>query len=117
MMDYVHPSSISHVPIKYKTIGNYLQTIGYDTRLYGKWHIGYSKESYTPTHRGFNYHIGSYQYAIDPFTKNNLDFWEEGKDWFVNGEFDDNQQYSSHVILESILNDVSNYDEDKDDAL
>ncbi len=52
-MDYIHPSSIPHVPMKYKTIGSYLKTIGYNTKSYGKCHVGYAKVSYTPTHRVF----------------------------------------------------------------
>lgn len=99
MMDYVHPSTISHIPSKYDTVGDYFQTAGYHTALYGKWHVGYSKESYTPTHRGFDSHIGQYQYAIDPFTKQNLDAWREGKDWFVDGQFVDDSDYSSQILL------------------
>ena len=103
LMDYVHPSVISHLPLRFNTIGNHLQTVGYNTKLYGKWHIGYSKQSYTPLKRGFNSHIGYYQYAINPYTKYNLDAWDTGKDWFVDGEFDDNQQYSSDILLGMIL--------------
>lgn len=99
LMDYIHPSTISHIPIKYKTIGNYLQQIGYNTRLYGKWHVGYSKTSYTPLGRGFNSHIGYYQYAIDPYTKNNMDAWDTAKDWFVNGQYTQNTDYSTDILL------------------
>eukprot|EP01083_Nonionella_stella_P239210 837492_1 len=103
LMDYIHPSTISHIPIKYKTIGNYLKLIGYNTKLYGKWHAGYSKESYTPIHRGFDNHIGYYQYAINPYNKVNLDSWNKGKDWFINGQFKDNTQYASDILLDAIL--------------
>eukprot|EP01084_Bolivina_argentea_P166832 289622_1 len=117
LMDYVHPSTISHIPLKYETIANHLQGIGYDTRLYGKWHVGYSKAAYTPTQRGFNHHIGYYQYAIDPFTKNNLDAWSQGKDWFIDGQFNDNAQYASDILLEHILDDLDAYEEETDDPL
>jgi len=114
LMDYVHPSTISHIPVKYDTIGHHLQRIGYDTRLYGKWHVGYSKASYTPTQRGFNTHIGYYQYAIDPFTKRNVDAWAEGHDWFVNGEYSVNEEYASDVLLDTILSDLDAYKQGDD---
>eukprot|EP00486_Rosalina_sp_Unknown_P013732 CAMPEP_0201592822 /NCGR_PEP_ID=MMETSP0190_2-20130828/190608_1 /ASSEMBLY_ACC=CAM_ASM_000263 /TAXON_ID=37353 /ORGANISM="Rosalina sp." /LENGTH=476 /DNA_ID=CAMNT_0048051759 /DNA_START=546 /DNA_END=1976 /DNA_ORIENTATION=+ len=114
LMDYVHPSVQSHLPVKFNTIGNYMQTAGYNTKLYGKWHVGYSKESYTPLKRGFNSHIGHYQYAIDPFTKYNLDAWDTGKDWFVDGEFNDNQEYSSDILLEAVLDDLDGYQQGDD---
>ena len=69
------------------------------SRLYGKWHAGYAKESYTPVERGFEFHIGHYQYAIDPFSKFNVDAWENGRDWFVNGQFQGDETYAGDLLL------------------
>ena len=108
-MDYVHPSTTSHIPAKYRTVAQYLQQAGYRTELYGKWHAGYAKRSYTPTQRGFDGHVGQYQYAINPFNKHNLDAWATAKDWFKDGHFDDDGQarYASDILLGMSL--VSTY--------
>ncbi|KAG0411975.1 hypothetical protein HPB47_010889 [Ixodes persulcatus] len=36
----------------------YLKNLGYATHMIGKWHLGYYKESYTPTRRGFDSFYG-----------------------------------------------------------
>jgi len=110
-MDYVHPSTVSHIPSKYTTVAQYMKSAGYGTKMYGKWHVGYAKESYTPTKRGFDSHIGQYQYAIDPFSKHNLDAWQTARDWFVDGEFADDGEgrYASDILLDAILEDIDAY--------
>eukprot|EP00937_MAST-01D_sp_MAST-1D-sp2_P004705 g4705.t1 len=38
-----------------------LQDAGYETAMFGKWHLGMFKEDYTPMKRGFDHHMGYYQ--------------------------------------------------------
>jgi len=120
MTDLVKPASTTHIPVSYKTVGNYFEDAGYDTRLYGKWHAGYSKESYTPVNRGFAHHYGFYQYAIDYYTKNTLDSYD-GYDWFKDGEVywedSDTDLYTTFLLSDQIVSDIETHaastDEDK----
>lgn len=109
--DVFQPATISHLPSRYLTVANILKTVGYETFAYGKWHLGYSKQSYTPTHRGFDHHYGYYQYSINPFTKHNLkNFKRNGYDWFLDGEVhweDSNVNlYSTQLLSDKIESDI-----------
>lgn len=58
-----------------KLLFQYLQKLGYITRLIGKWHLGSSKTSMTPTHRGFHSHFGYYNGYVG--NKNGIHDWVE----------------------------------------
>ena len=112
MTDLVKPQSIAHIPSSYKLAGEYFQESGYETHAYGKWHVGYSKESYTPIKRGFNHHNGFYQFAIDYFSKYTLDN-QYGYDWFEDGDVDwdksDESLYTTFILTDKIVDDISEY--------
>lgn len=41
------------------TMGNYLQDLGYETALFGKWHLGYGGQTqHLPNNRGFDFFYG-----------------------------------------------------------
>jgi arylsulfatase A-like enzyme len=41
-----------------KILPQYLKDLGYTTRIIGKWHLGYYKDEFTPTRRGFDSFLG-----------------------------------------------------------
>ncbi|MGL6312981.1 sulfatase [Vibrio sp. WXL103] len=45
------------LPLDQKTMGNYLQELGYTTAIIGKWHQG-NADKFHPTKRGFDYFFG-----------------------------------------------------------
>ena len=44
-----------------------LQAAGYETWAFGKWHLGFNTLEYIPTSRGYDYHYGHYQAAIEAY--------------------------------------------------
>eukprot|EP01034_Spumella_vulgaris_P032947 gene32947-40669_t len=57
------------LPSTEATMADELRTAGYRTNMVGKWHLGYSSTSKTPTYRGFDYFYGYYNGYMDYWTK------------------------------------------------
>ena len=57
------------LPLAEVTLAQELKSAGYKTYLIGKWHLGMSSASRTPTYRGFDYFYGYYNSYIDYWTK------------------------------------------------
>ncbi|XP_015608392.1 arylsulfatase B [Cephus cinctus] len=52
------------LPIDIKILPEHLQKLGYETRLIGKWHVGFHTPQHTPLHRGFDSFLGFYNRYI-----------------------------------------------------
>lgn len=59
------PGSTAGIPKDVPTIAEALRKAGYSTHAVGKWHLGSSSWSDTPTGRGFDSHLGYLQGATD----------------------------------------------------
>ncbi|KAH8059752.1 hypothetical protein JL721_9169 [Aureococcus anophagefferens] len=56
------------VPLEHAFVSERLQAAGYDTALFGKWHLGMHADAFTPLSRGFGTHVGYYQGCESAFT-------------------------------------------------
>uniref|UniRef100_A0A6P7FT84 Arylsulfatase I-like n=1 Tax=Diabrotica virgifera virgifera TaxID=50390 RepID=A0A6P7FT84_DIAVI len=48
------------LPLTEKLLPQYLEELGYENHIVGKWHLGSYKLEYTPMFRGFKSHLGKY---------------------------------------------------------
>ena len=70
----LHPRIQANLPLEEKTLAEVLQTAGYRTGLFGKWHLGGGK--YAPTEQGF-------EIAMEPKGNGNVDEIEGGKNEYA----------------------------------
>ncbi|TRY78891.1 hypothetical protein TCAL_06738 [Tigriopus californicus] len=58
------------LPLQFRTLPEYLgSSLGYVSRLVGKWHLGSFRQAYTPTFRGFQSHLGIWNGMTNYFSK------------------------------------------------
>lgn len=82
------------LPLKERTMAQGLKEAGYNTGIFGKWHLGSFDKAYWPNQRGFDYAYGHLFGQIDYY-----DHKRDGKlDWYRNGENIQEEGYSTHLI-------------------
>ena len=67
----IRPTQPRGLPLSESIIPEKLKKCGYNTDIYGKWHLGMFKTDYYPQNRGFDYFYG--------FLTGGADFWEHEK--------------------------------------
>jgi len=78
------PSNAPVLPDGYATLATVLRGAGYDTGLFGKWHLG-SRAEWGPNRFGFNTSYGSLAGGVDPFN-HRYKRGEYSFTWHRNGE-------------------------------
>jgi arylsulfatase A-like enzyme len=73
------------------TFARLFKGAGYDTALFGKWHLG-AMPKYNPTHHGFDEFHGYLEGAID--------YVDHAKTWWQGLEQKDEEGYSTHLITD-----------------
>jgi len=56
------------IPINETFLPQNLKGAGYTTAMFGKWHLGMFQRRYTPSHRGFDEHMGYFQGCGSAYT-------------------------------------------------
>ena len=51
--DWLEPADATGLPLNLRTLADYFKGAGYATAAVGKWHLGFFREQYSPTYRGF----------------------------------------------------------------
>lgn len=91
------PSNAPVLPDGYPTLATVLRDVGYDTGLFGKWHLGSTPE-YGPNHFGFNRSYGSLAGGVDPFNHR----YKRGEfsiTWHRDGELVEEQGHVTDLIV------------------
>ncbi|KAA3635400.1 MAG: sulfatase, partial [Bacteroidetes bacterium] len=95
------------LPVEEVTMGDYMQSIGYTTAYYGKWHLG-GADRFHPTRRGFDEFYGFrggarsyYAYSSDPPLK--MDKMERG---FEN--YEEHEGYLTDALAEEAMDFIEN---------
>lgn len=69
------------IPLDEKLLPEALKQCGYDTEMFGKWHVGMFHKDYHPQNRGFDHFLG--------FLTGGADFWSHKKCYGKNAADDD----------------------------
>lgn len=90
------PSNAPVLPDGYETLAAALRHAGYQTGLFGKWHLG-SDPAFAPNHFGFDTAYGSLAGGVDPYSHR----YKEGKHsitWHRNGELVEERGHATDLI-------------------
>lgn len=90
------------LPLDQKTIGDYLQSRGYKTAFYGKWHLG-GADRFHPTKRGFDEFYGFRGGARDyfPYESTPREVQNKLEEGF--GHFEEHEGYLTDVLADKAV--------------
>ncbi len=96
------PSNAPVLPDGFKTIASYLRDSGYDTGLFGKWHLG-SQIDVCANQYGFNHSYGSLAGGVHPW----IHKYKKGDDsttWQRNGELISEKGHVTDLLTQETVN-------------
>lgn len=97
------------LPDGYETLASYLRNAGYDTGLFGKWHLG-SSLKYVANNWGFNISYGCQAGCMDPYThRYHLKGYEHT--WHRDGTPIDEPGHATDLILRGARSWIESRDE------
>lgn len=93
-MGVISPWADYGLPLEERLLPQALKSVGYETAIVGKWHLGIVNRAYLPTNRGFDHQYGLYNGATDYFTH----VMNGGFDWHKNDQVNYDEGYTTHLI-------------------
>ncbi len=81
------------------TYVEHLKSVGYQTALVGKWHLGHGAKEFWPTQHGFDSFFGHTGGCVDFFTLK----YGNRPDWYRNQEIVDTDGYATDVITNEAI--------------
>ncbi|XP_077994252.1 arylsulfatase J-like [Glandiceps talaboti] len=105
----------SGLPLNQTIFPQYLKTLGYNSHMIGKWHLGYFAWPYTPTYRGFESHFGYYNGKEDYYDHMTLENQLMGYDLRdgVNVTYSVDGQYTTEVFTSKAEQLIKQHNKDK----
>ena len=102
------PSNAPVLPDGYPTLATVLRDEGYDTGLFGKWHLG-SAPQFGPQEYGFNTGYGSLAGGVDPYN-HRYKRGEFSVTWHRNGELIEETGHVTDLIARAALDWIESRD-------
>ncbi|MEM8937290.1 MAG: arylsulfatase [Pseudomonadota bacterium] len=97
------------LPLEERTLAQFFQEAGYQTALFGKWHLGHASRDYWPTSRGFDYFYGNLLGGIGYYTH----VHSHRVDWQRNGETVREEGYTEHLLTDDLTRAIEERDPKK----
>ncbi len=91
------PSNAPVLPDDYQTLATVMRDAGYDTGLFGKWHLG-SQPQFGPNQFGFNTGYGSLAGGVDPYN-HRYKRGEFSVTWHRNGDLVEERGHVTDLIV------------------
>ena len=95
------PSNPPVLPDGYETLAVSLRNRGYDTGIFGKWHLG-SDPQFGPNHFGFNTAYGSLAGGIDPYS-HRYKAGDFSFTWHRNGELVEERGHVTDLLVQEAV--------------